>query len=431
MPSAQNLKRTTDSQAKNASKKAKATMTPVEKKFNFVMSTLTNEETVVPGPESCRAMLVAAAPAALKIPQDKRHADQEAVFGMLTEIFDAEKDRWEARVADASSTFEKATAERTEKTNLKDAADAELKQQKDVVRAKLEAQSQAMEVVAESKEELTGALSFHGDAEVAKEQLVKKQEHDLAIQETLHGLKEGIYENPKELKKHISAVSELLDSLGTEEGLMKTLPQILRKKPSERGSFDEMALQQLDSYVNDHLSSLRCKIEAADGIVAEHATAVTAWEAVVELAEDKKRESDEVLKAAETQQDHLQEALTCARKVLKESNAIVKSRGSDQAMEEYGLQNINDVRDALEFLREYVAPAPEEVEESQQVLTESIEEMPVDQVEEKAATFEEKINPIITIKAKEIDDAMNVEDVPSPAKKARQSLGANIPMVVV
>merc|ERR1719428_718046 len=146
---------------------------------------------------------------------------------------------------------------------------------------------------------------------------------------------------------------------------------------------------------------------------------------------DKKRESDEVLKAAEAQQDHLQEALTCARKVLKESNAIVKSRGSDQAMEEYGLQNINDVRDALEFLREYVAPAPEEVEESQQVLTESIEEMPVDQVEEKAAAFEEKINPIITIKAKEIDDAMNVEDVPSPAKKARQSLGANIPTVVV
>merc|ERR1719158_606889 len=106
-----------------------------------------------------------------------------------------------------------------------------------------------------------------------------------------------------------------------------------------------MALQQLDLYLSNHLSSLSCKIEAGDAIVAEHAAAATAWEAVVELAEDKKRESEEVLQAAEAQKMYLQEALTSARKVLKESTTVVKKRESDLAMEQHGLQNIEEVRE--------------------------------------------------------------------------------------
>jgi len=162
-------KRTAGSQAKlSTSKRAKVTMTPVEKKFNTVMSALTNEETVVPGPESCRTMLVAVAAAAVKIPKDERHADQEAVLTMLTEIFGAEKGRWETRVADANCDLETATVVRTEKMGLKDAADAELKIQKDVVGEKMVAQSKAMEVVAECKEELSTALSLRADAEAKK-----------------------------------------------------------------------------------------------------------------------------------------------------------------------------------------------------------------------------------------------------------------------
>jgi len=429
MPSAKNAKRTSEFQAKSsATKKAKVTMTPVEKKFNAVMGALTNEETVVPGPESCRAMLAAAASTALKVPKDSRHADQEAVFGMLMEIFDAEVRRWEDRVADATNNLEKATAERTEKMNLKDAAESELKIQKDVVRGKMEAQSKAIEVVEESKEELSRAQSLHADAEAAKDHLAKTQGHDLAIQEIIKGLKEGIYENPKELKKHITAVSELLVSLGIEEALVKTLPQILRRKPLERGSFDDMALQQLDSYLNDHLSSLGSKIEAADVIVMEHAAAITAWEAVVEVAEEKKYDSDEALKTTEAQQEQVQGTLTCARKVLKESTTIVKSRGSELASEEWGLDSIKEVREALEFLREFVTPPPEEAKEPEQVAAEFAGEMPMDNIEKVEDTFEETIIP--DTKTKDIVMDMNPQDVPSPAKKARQSLAANIPMVV-
>jgi len=436
MPSARNSKRTTDSQVKSA-KRAKVATTPADKKFNIVMGALANEETVVPGPESCRAMLIAVATAALKIPKDERHADQDAVHTMLVEIFDAEKSRWESRVADANSILEKATAERIEKMSAKDAVDAELKAQKDVVSEGMEAQSKAMEVVEECKEELSTAQALRRDAEAEKEISVKTREYGLAIQATIESLKQGLFENPKELKGHITDVCMLFESLGTEEGLVKTLPQILRRKPEERGSFDELALQQLDVYLNNHLSAVSDKIEAADAIVADHAVAATAWEAAVEVAEDKKRERDEALHAASAQQDQLQESLISARKLLKEYTAAVKTRGADLATEQFGLQSVEDVHEALEFLKEYVAPAlaPEEtVKEPAEVMDESADasaEMPVemsaDEIEQKQDVSLDNLIP--AAKSKQIDVHMNVEDVPSPSKKARHSIGADSHLV--
>merc|ERR1711907_913248 len=81
------------------------------------------------------------------------------------------------------------------------------------------------------------------------------------------GLKEGSIDNPKECKKIIEKVIKLVQNCGADEALVKTLPQILRRKPEERGNFDEMALQQLDSYIMDHLVLLSNKIEAADKII--------------------------------------------------------------------------------------------------------------------------------------------------------------------
>merc|ERR1712166_627710 len=92
----------------------------------------------------------------------------------------------------------------------------------------------------------------------------------------------------------------------------------------------------------------------------EHTVAATAWDAAVEVAEDKKRESDEALDGATTQQEQLQEALNCARKVLKEHTAVVKKMDGDLCTEQCGLEAVEAVRESLEFLQEYVAPEPEE-----------------------------------------------------------------------
>lgn len=390
------------------------------------MSALTNEETIVPGSDTCRAMLVTAAPAAFKVPKNERHENQEALIRMVREVFENEKARWESRVADANSELEKATAERTEKVDAKDAADGKLKEQKDIVKSKLEAQTKAMEVVDECMEEHRAALTLLKKAETEKGKLVKTQEHDLSVEELIKGLKAGSYENPKELKAHVASVTELIVNFGAEEAFVKTLPKILRSKPEERGSFDEIALQQLDTYVATHLSSLSSKIEDANKIVEEHTVATTAWDAAVEVAQDKKRESDEALNAATTEQEQLQDALNHARKIVKEHTASVKNRDANLAKQQCGLQVVEGVLEAIDFLQEYVAPEPEAEPKETENVAESAE---IITPEEPADTCADVVIP--ATKVKEVDGASNfVPDVPSPAKRARHSLGGVAPMVV-
>lgn len=415
-----------------APKRAKVTKTPMEKHTDKIMAAISNVETVVPGTASCREMLVACVPAALKVPKDERHEHQTSVIGMLKEIFDNEKARWESRVADAETALEKATEERSEKVAAKDEVQAQLNGQKDEVQAKLEAQSKAQETVDDCKQELSAALKLVKKAETKKDSLVKTHAEDLSIQEITKGLKEGIYETPKELKAHIAAVTACFEGIGVEEALIKTLPKILRSKPEERGGFDEVALNQLDVYMTNHLSSQTSQIEEASKIVDEHTVATTAWKAAIEVAEEKKSESDTALDEATAEQEKLQETLTSARKVLKEYTAVVKSRDGDAAVEQRGLRAVEAVLESIQFIEEYVSPTPEEVvmepEEEVKDSEVAMESVTTDSTEMASATSVEVGLP--TTKAKEIEVAVNFDDVPSPSKAIRKSLGGVVPMVV-
>eukprot|EP00746_Dinoflagellata_sp_MGD_P160244 gnl/MRDRNA2_/MRDRNA2_86859_c0_seq1.p1 gnl/MRDRNA2_/MRDRNA2_86859_c0~~gnl/MRDRNA2_/MRDRNA2_86859_c0_seq1.p1 ORF type:complete len:418 (+),score=146.42 gnl/MRDRNA2_/MRDRNA2_86859_c0_seq1:113-1366(+) len=404
-----------------ASKRTKKIVTPVEKRVNTIMNALASV-----GPESCRSMLVAAAPIALKVPKDERHADQEEVFAMLKEIFDADKTRWQSRVADANSVLESAVAEQTEKDTLKDDANAAVKAQKEVVRSKVEAQCNADDLVKDCKETYASAVSMYESCERTRDALAEEQKNGLALADAIKGLKEGSIENPKECKKHIEKVTKLVQSRGADEALVKTLPQILRRKPEERGNFDEMALQQLDECMKDHLHSLASKLDDAEKDQTEHQTAVTAWTAGIQVAEDKKKECDDAFDAASAQEAELQMQLNNARKILKEQGAVVKRKKSDLATEECGLQCAEEVLEALEFLQEYVTPAPEP-EASMDDVAKEPEEVAVDvpaEVDAVAASV------VPSTKVKEIDVAMDFDDVPSPAKRARVSLGGAAPTLV-
>lgn len=422
-------KRSNDSGEQGSLKKLKFSVTPMslqrDRWIDTVVSALASEDTVVPGPASCRAMLVAAAPAALKVPKNKRHVHQIAMMQMLREIFIAEKASWQARINDAQSALETTTVQQTEKMGTKEAKDAELKAHKETVHAKFEAQSKATEVVDECKEELAAALASHTAAETTRASLGKMQESDLALQEIIEGLKASKYENPKDLKKHIAAVTERLQSLEAEEALVKTLPQILRRKPEERGNFDEMALQQLDSYMKDHLVSLTSKIEDADKTLAEHAVAVTAWEATIEVAEDKKQESDKAVDAALAEQQRLQQEVRDARKIVKDHAAVVKRKEADLAWEHSGFQYFEEVLETLEFLEEWEhvpVESKSDHKETQEMPVETTQmEIPAESI---PATFKAKDIDV------DIDTAMKLDEVPSPSKKGRLSLGGDAPRLV-
>jgi len=430
MTSAKNAKRACDTKAKSsAAKRTKVVQSPVEKNFEIVERALANEECIIPGPESCRAMLMAVASAALKIPKEERHENQNAVIEIMREIFATEKGRWATKVAEANSVVDAATTKRTEKVTEKDAADAELRAQKNEVCSKMESQASAMEVVQECEEVVQSAHTKHADAHALQQKLIKEQEHVHAVLETVKALKDGSCEDPKELKRNLAAVTSLFKGMAADEGFTKVLPQVLGRKPSERGSFDELALQQLDSYVENHLSSLGSKIEAAGVDVKDHAVEVTAWEAAVELAQEKKCDSDEALKGAEEKQAQLEEALASARKVLKEHTAVLKNRNSDLAAEQVGLQKSEDVCTSLDFLQEYTTPPPqEEVTEMEEVASEEAPQTSEELTPMPEATVnDEVVQPVgISAKMKEMPEGM--PDIPSPSK--RRSLTPETAMVV-
>merc|ERR1711904_186471 len=130
--------------------------------------------------------------------------------------------------------------------------------------------------------------------------------------------------------------------------------------------------------------------------------------------------------------EQMQKVLQSARKTVKECAAMVKHREADLATEHWGLQSIEEVIDALEILREWElhpAPKPEQPKENNVHGPEGEEPEKSEMIAE-VETLATSIVPIT--KVKEIDVAMNFEDVPSPSKKTRISLGGgDAPSLVV
>jgi len=350
-----------------AAKRTKSS-NPLEKNFEIVLSALSDDEAVVP----CREMFIAIAEAVLKVPKSDRHEDQTTSLNMMREVFMSEKSRWEGRISEAQSVTDAAEQERTEKMAAKDAEDAKVKAQKDVLKEKRAALEQAEEVVKECEGEVRTANKEHASTMKAQQDINEEKEHALTVQESLNVLKDGTCEVPKEVKKHLAAITSLFKMLEVEEALIKALPQVLCQKPSERGSFDEISLKQMEENLSKHLKSLDEKIEVAGVHVSDAGIAITAWDAALEVAKEKSQECDTAVGAAEAELEELQKSLASARKVLKEQTAAVKRTEESLAAEQMGLENTEKVLNSLEFLFEYEAPAPEVTEELKSKEMESV-----------------------------------------------------------
>jgi len=360
------VKRSTQTKAPGA--KRTKSCTPLEKNFEIVLSALSDDEAVVP----CREMFIAIAEAVLKVPKSDRHEDQTTSLNMMREVFMSEKSRWEGRISEAQSVTDAAEQERTEKMAAKDAEDAKVKAQKDVLKEKRAALEQAEEVVKECEGEVRTANKEHASTMKAQQDINEEKEHALTVQESLNVLKDGTCEVPKEVKKHLAAITSLFKMLEVVEALIKALPQVLCQKPSERGSFDEISLKQMEENLSKHLKSLDEKIEVAGVHVSDAGIAITAWDAALEVAKEKSQECDTAVGAAEAELEELQKSLASARKVLKEQTAAVKRTEESLAAEQMGLENTEKVLNSLEFLFEYEAPAPEVTEELKSKEMESV-----------------------------------------------------------
>lgn len=358
-------KRAASTHKASVAKKVRSSADPVQKKIQVVVDALADEDFVIPGPASCREMLIDIAPASLKTPADERHANQTEVISMLQQACEAEREKRQARVDQVQTTVDAASDERAVKVKAKEEAEATLKTGKDETESKKQALWKAEEVVAESKDFLKQFKKTHSKAASELDELLQEQQHVVEVQQdSLKSLKEGsCFENDKDVKKHVGKVASVLKDIDVEVALLKSLPQALGSKPEERGSFDQLAIQQIEENIATFVETLGEKIKAAETKVSEEDAACVASDAVIEVAEEKQQACEKVLAEANEQEVVLTAAVTSARTVVKEHTKEVRQRNNVLVEAQIDLNKVDDVQSAIAFLQDRVAPPPADPKE--------------------------------------------------------------------
>jgi DNA repair exonuclease SbcCD ATPase subunit len=351
-------KRIATSQTGPATKKARND--PVQKNIQTIVKALNDDTVIIPGPDSCREMLIFVAPAALTSPSNERHENQSKVIDILKEAFEADRATQQAAVDEKQQLVDSASGEKAEKVAIKEEAEGKLKAHKAETQEKKQELSKAEQVVDESKEYLKRAKQAQAKAVKKHAEVEEEQTHLSAVHESFKALKEGACDDPKDTKKNIASIVSVLKDIQVEEALIKSLPQALSHSPADRGHFDQLTVQQVETTLDDHIKTFEEKVAASQLMINEHEVAVVASEAVVELAAEKQSTCEKVIEEADLVQEKLVADITAARAVVTEHTKVVRQRNHGLGEVQVRLSMVTDVLSAITFLETRVAEPPAE-----------------------------------------------------------------------
>mmetsp|Transcript_117957 Transcript_117957/g.328682 ORF Transcript_117957/g.328682 Transcript_117957/m.328682 type:complete len:354 (+) Transcript_117957:71-1132(+) len=250
-------------------------------------------------PDSCRAMFAAVAPRCLATPASERDKAQAAVVSWIEEVLGGVRARLQA-VLDAADAQAADTDKARQSLEAKVAeAKAELTAKEEVVATKessLTESSQAM-VAAKGKLQEAREVETQGEAKLA-EVRKEKQSFDTALEESIRFLREEEGFEAEQARQHSEALLPLAKRLGLDESMVLALPPVAVRRPSQRGQFDGMVLEQLEASLRDKVTALDAELGA--GVEANRALteAVTAAHAGVAAAEEGQRTASDALAAA-------------------------------------------------------------------------------------------------------------------------------------
>lgn len=323
--------------------------------------------------DDCRKMLVTMVAKSLCVAADERHELQVQCVDMIGDAIQQVKVKMQ-EVMDSEqatvTTFEGGKADLERK----------LQEAKDVLdqdRAKLEAASKilsdASEAVLSAKATLGSKQEDQKAADAGFAQFkADKEAFDNVLENDLKKLRDGTWEDGQ-AKKHFDGLATLFGKFTLEDSLQAVLPGSLMKKPDERGSFDLMAVTQLEQSMQGKLSELNAAL-------AQHGPQVQEREAVVAQAQ---KSYDDAVAA----QKDAAGALSVAQETEKNAIAAVRAAESALASGEAELKKVAEVRDQKHF----------ELEAFQYHIG------CFDQLKERAAT---KITPVATEEDQEVQPAV-------------------------
>lgn len=261
-------------------------------------------------PEECRAMLLAMVPGSLGVPTAQRGDLQGMAVEMIGDTVGVRQATLERACADEAAKLSDVEASRTSvdaalAATLAVAAEraSEVESQKAVLASTSSAMLAAKQALSAAQE-----AQRSGDAALVEVAELRKA-LEIALQQHFEPLKTGNWQTGQS-KLHIDVIIPIMKRIMLDESLATALPSSCTKLPAERGAFDKMVLEQLESSMQAKIIVLAQEHDEAGPASAERAAAVAA--------------AERDFSAAKEQQQGAAAKLAAANDALRNQQAVVE-----------------------------------------------------------------------------------------------------------
>jgi chromosome segregation ATPase len=346
--------------AAQAVKKARI-VDPVAEKVELISNTISEPECNIQ--ESHRGMLLLAMPHSLAKAVDERHEYQTQVAEMVGQVLKEYVAHWEQEVASSKADIVPLAQKTVEAMKLVEESVKQIDGQEKVVTSCKDALNRDSEVVKAAELALQSAskevAQFDENLQVI---VADKDQCQSTYNEYFIPLKNGGVD-AKEVARLLKEVQVVLKKLSTESSLLSAVGPAFKKSTEARGPFDVMAIEGAEAILTKHLGELQEQIDKADLTKAEKVSAESAAQDGLKGASEKRKNSEEALKAAEQELKSLEaQHLKC----LADMNTAGEASGASEALvakKERRLAGVQSALNAFEELLTRPSVSPEPVPE--------------------------------------------------------------------
>jgi len=355
--------------------KVKKVEEEVPKYSNPLMEGVANAIQQAELPEACKEMLLIMFPGSFDLPVEERHDFHAMVVRMVGESIQGTHAKMTQEAEEAGSAVEAAKAKHTDLEATAAEADSKLNVAGETVQSKETGLQDATSLASNKQTSSDDAKDAQTKGDAESEALQQeKQTYVSAIENSFKALSEADLEE-EEAAQHYKVIEPLVANLHLDESLCLTLPSTCQKKPGNRGSFDNVIMEQLGKALQTRIAALSEQIEAGASGVAERAAAVQTAEQELQAAKEAKEAAQKDLQDAKAKREEASEFLNSSRKAvaegLKELECLSKSHDDKLKVrahfENWNMSSFAQLKDKSAAPKEEEVPAPMEVTESSEV----------------------------------------------------------------
>jgi len=290
MPKTKNTKRAREA-APAAPAKEDAPSPPKKTKFELGCDVVAQALEAADLPEACRAMLLALIPGSLGTPLAERQQLQTVAVNLLEEALARHKTALEQAITLQEQKVQEFEGGKDALEAKAKEAESELESMASETEAKKQVLAAASQEVLATKRAAEDAKSAQTEGDAAYSDAVEDKK---AVEEALTAhfapLKEGNWE-AGQAKGHIDALLPLCKRIKLDASLVSAVPSSCTKKPSERGQFDLMVVQQLEETLQAKVVSCTELIDSEGPAAKARAEAAEAAQKAAEASKEKQQQA--------------------------------------------------------------------------------------------------------------------------------------------